>query len=83
MWTVTYRPSAKARRATLWLNAGNRQAIADAANAIERQLASDPFNAGESREGSKRVLIEPPLAVLYDVSEQDRTVSVWSVLKWD
>jgi hypothetical protein len=81
-WTVTYRPSADDQLAELWLNATDRQAIASASNAIARQLASDPLMAGESREDSLRILIEPPIAVIYDVSEFDRLVSVWSVTEW-
>jgi hypothetical protein len=81
-WTVTYRPSADEQLAELWLNATDRQAISSASNAIARQLASDPLIAGESREDNLRILIEPPIAVIYDVSELDRLVSVWSVTEW-
>ena len=81
-WTVTYRPSADDQLAELWLNATDRQAVARSSNAIARQLAADPLIAGESREGNLRILIEPPLAVIYDVSESDRLVAVWSVTEW-
>jgi hypothetical protein len=36
--------------ATIWLDSSDRQAVADAANAIDKQLAADPSSAGESRD---------------------------------
>lgn len=63
----------------LWVNAHDRQAVADAANQIDRDLARDPLNTGESRGGEARIHIVPPLAVLYDVDAAARTVTVWAV----
>jgi hypothetical protein len=79
-WTVIYRPDAADDLATIWLNATNRQEIADAANSIDHQLGTCPLTAGESREGNSRVLCEGPLAAFFDVAEQDRTATVWAVV---
>jgi hypothetical protein len=51
-WTVIYRPDAADDLVTIWLNAADRQAIADAANGIDQQLGTVPLTAGESREGA-------------------------------
>jgi hypothetical protein len=81
-WTVIYRPSAKSQLASLWMQAVDREAVARAANSADREFATAPLTAGESREGNQRILIEPPLAFLFDVNDQDRTVLVWSVTEW-
>jgi hypothetical protein len=79
-WTVIYRPDAADDLVTIWLNATNRQSIADAANGIDTELGTDPLTAGESRKGSSRILCEGPLSVFFDVDEQDRRVTVWAVV---
>jgi hypothetical protein len=62
-WTVTYRPPAKDELAELWMASLDRRAFSIAADEIDRILRSDPLNAGESRDGVKRVLIVRPIAV--------------------
>lgn len=78
---MIYRPDAADDLATIWLNATDRQRIADAANEIDRQLGTSPLTAGESRKGNSRVLCEGPLAVFFDVDEQDRKATVWFVTR--
>jgi len=80
-WTVAYEPSAKDELARRWLNSSNRQALANAANYVDRILRTDPMAAGESREGGRRVLIAPPLAVYFDVHPDDCLVIVWHVIE--
>jgi hypothetical protein len=46
-----------------------------------RQLERKPSAAGESRGGTVRILIEPPLAVHFEVVEDDVTVYVLAV-RW-
>jgi hypothetical protein len=81
-FTVVWRPLVEQDLATLWMNAPDRNAVAAAADAIDATLRRDPLGQGESRGGSTRILIAPPLAVYYDVSEADRRVSVWAVWRW-
>ena len=78
-YTVTWKPSAKGRLADIWLSAEDRAAIASAADRIDRLLASDPMDAGESRSGNDRILIASPLAVVFEVSELDCRVDVLAV----
>jgi hypothetical protein len=81
-WTVSYRPSAQDDLANIWLNAPEPQAVADAADTIDRLLADDPLNVGESRAGNVRILIELPLTVLYEVYSEDTLVTVFAVFYW-
>jgi len=81
-WTVIYRPSAQDELANIWLNAADPQAVADAADEIDRVLSRDPLNSGESRGGSTRMIVERPLTVLFDVNPDDVLVTVFAVFYW-
>ena len=56
-----------------------RESISLAAQAIDRQLASDPFAFGESRSERMRIGFERPLAVQFEVLRDVRTVIVYNV----
>jgi hypothetical protein len=81
-WTVVYRTSAQDHLADAWLNSPDPQAVADAADEIDRLLATNPLDAGESRDGDSRVVIERPLTVMYDVYPDDGLVEVFAVFDW-
>lgn len=78
-FTVVWRPTAEAQLAELWTDAGDPSAVSAAADQIDAQLASNALQQGESRWGATRILVEPPLAVYFDVSEPDRLATVWAV----
>jgi len=78
-YTVTWRASAEQKLTQMWLEGRDREAINDATTQIEQILGTDPLNAGESRSGNYRVLVEDPLAVVFSVWPQDRLVKVVEV----
>ena len=78
-FTVVWVPSAADRLADLWIEAEDREAIASATNQIDKLLKSDPSQQGESRLGSRRILIVPPLIVAIEIHEPDRVVKVLGV----
>jgi hypothetical protein len=78
-YTVVWKPSAEAMLAHLWNTATDRHAVTRAANQIDLWLQRDPLSQGESRSGSVRVLVVPPLAVHFQVLELDRLVQVLKV----
>ncbi len=78
-WTVVWLGPAQNLLADIWMNAPNQQAVTDASNLIDAILRRDPYACSESRDGNSRVMIERPLGVGYDVSDDDRMVTVWSV----
>ena len=51
-------------------------AITVAVTEIGRLLSTVPQSVGESRAGQERVLIVPPLAVLYEVHEEEAIVLI-------
>jgi mRNA-degrading endonuclease RelE of RelBE toxin-antitoxin system len=78
-YTVTYKPSAENELAELWLNAPDRQTVADAANRIDSLLGANPHNQGESREQQTRILFERPLAVQFEIHDANRVVEVLKI----
>jgi plasmid stabilization system protein ParE len=81
-WTVVYSRSAQDHLTNVWLDAVDPRAVADAADNIDRILATTPLEAGESRGGNSRILVERPLTVLYDVYPDDALVEVFAVFYW-
>ena len=78
-FTVIWRPSAEQKLAEIWTTADDRQAITDAADAIDLMLRTSPAEVGESRVANVRILTVTPLSVYYDVRQNDRLVAVWAV----
>ena len=77
-YTVVWLPPAEARLIDLWMQAADRQAVADASDRLDIELAVDPETKGISR-GKFFQREEPPLAVLYHVAPDDRMVRVVAV----
>ena len=76
MFSVRWRRTARNMLADIWVNATNRNAVTAATSQIDHQLARDPDNVGESRPKGRRVLLVPPLGVIYRVNTQTRVVTV-------
>jgi hypothetical protein len=53
--------------------------INSAMQTIDRILSGNPQEQGESRSGFERVLIVPPLAVVFEVYEEDNIVYISKV----
>jgi hypothetical protein len=81
-YEVVWRPVAEGRLADLWTAGPDRAAVTSAADAIDSTLARRPRDLGESRRGGTRILIEKPMAVLYEVVEDDRRVYVLDVWRF-
>jgi hypothetical protein len=78
IWTVVWVKSAEGELADLWTTAPDRQAVTDAANAIDRELRIDADRKGVPHD-SGRVLTVPPLAVHFMVYPDDCLVKVTQV----
>ncbi|MBX9580630.1 MAG: hypothetical protein K2X87_10010 [Gemmataceae bacterium] len=52
------------------------QAVTDAMARVDRLLERNPLDAGESRAGHRRLLVESPLTVEFEVFDEQRTVVV-------
>jgi hypothetical protein len=81
IFTVTYKPSADQELADIWLKSADRQAVTVAANRIDFLLRTNPHQQGESRDSSVRVFVERPLAVQFEIHDDDRLVEVLTI-RW-
>jgi hypothetical protein len=78
-YTVVWKEIAEERLVEIWIAASDRQAVTEAANAIDSLLKQDPEQQGESRGDSLRILFVAPLAVHYEIRPLDRIVQVLRV----
>jgi plasmid stabilization system protein ParE len=81
-YTVVWKRRAEADLADIWLAAGDRDAITQAAKEIDSALGEDALSKGESRFANKRVLIVPPLGIDFSVVEDDHMVSILTVWRF-
>jgi mRNA-degrading endonuclease RelE of RelBE toxin-antitoxin system len=77
-WTVLWHPEASDKLAEVWLHADNRRAVTQSTHRIELALHEDADKKGVDFYGD-RLLVEPPLSVVYRVSAPDRTVMILDV----
>jgi len=78
-YTVTWHQQALDELTDVWAAAGQRQAVTAGVDRIDRVLRVDPAVKGVDFYGD-RLLVILPLAVVYSVREQDRTVEILSVM---
>lgn len=79
--TVAWLAAAEQELADIWLAAEDRAAVSQAAALLDRQLANDPSNVGESRPDGRRVHFAAPLGVVFRVHADELRVvvnHVWS-----
>lgn len=79
MYEVRWKRTALDRVTELWLDAPDRTAITAAVDELDRLLARDPQEAGESRSESVRIVFVPPLGVFYEIDEATQIVHVLRV----
>jgi hypothetical protein len=77
--TVISKPSAERILAELRVQTDQRRAMTEAANQIDLWLKHTPDQVGESRPANRRILLAPPLGVIYEIEEMDRIVNVLQV----
>lgn len=80
-FTVIWTPVAEQELAELWLAADDKAEVTRISQAVEQQLKIDPEHTGESRVGSVRLVLEPPLAFAFSVSRDDCLVKVVHVFQ--
>jgi plasmid stabilization system protein ParE len=79
-YTVRWVPIAEQELAAIWLASADREAVTRAAHRLDQRLRTTPFSLGESRQSSlSRIAFEPPLAIEFEVIEDDKKVRVLAV----
>jgi hypothetical protein len=79
-FTVVWKKTAEDALAELWIRHEHyRDALSDAANQIDALLRVDPQERGSPYIIPSRVLLVPPLGVIFRVIESDRLVRILQV----
>jgi hypothetical protein len=77
---VVFRPQADRDLVDLWLESDNQQAITTAVDRLVRNLESDPFQVGESRGAMRRIALDWPVGIEFEVDENAGVVQVYRFL---
>lgn len=77
-YTVVMRKTALNQLASIWIRAADQQAVADASNRIERELANDAHTKGTPG-GIFHTYRDDPLEYLFQVDPGDCMVRVFRV----
>ncbi len=80
-FTVVWDESARDELANLWMAAPDRNAVTQASNAIDAELAEDPDRKGAPLSEGLRGLSIPPLRVVFLTRKDDRIVEVLRVAR--
>jgi hypothetical protein len=81
-YAVSWWPLAEAQLTDIWDRAPDPDAVADAADDVNRALGTNPTGLGESRGSpARRLWFQRPLCVLFVVDNANRTVYVAAV-RW-
>lgn len=80
-FTVTWHPDEENRLAEIWMQAGDRSAVAAAADRVDRELNPDGDQKGTPLVDDVRLLVVSPLAVIYQVLEEDRQLKVLQIMR--
>jgi hypothetical protein len=78
-YIVTWLPVALDELALIWVNALDRQAVADAADRIDLALRVDPDQKGRQRQGYW-LYADLPLLVAYEIIPDDCMVRIVRVI---
>ena len=80
---VNWKPSARDRITEIWIDATDRGQITRATDIIDEALRTNPETFGESRSGNLRIAFVLPLAVMFEVFNDDLRVDVLAILRTD
>ena len=75
-YEVIWTSQAESLLTQLWLSSRDHEALREACESIDQQLAAEPLEAGESRNEDRRILFADALAVTFGVSPRERKVRI-------
>jgi len=78
-FTVIWLPDAEAALTAVWIASSRRAAITRASAELDRRLAENAANEGESRPNGRRIIFQPPLAAIFRVEVETSIVVVTQV----
>ena len=83
-FTIVWKSTVLDRLADFYVASSDaaRQRMARGVENLNRRLAQDPLDVGESRHGGYRVAFPPLLMVTFSVDESSRTVRVVHIVRF-
>jgi hypothetical protein len=81
-YVVLWMPTAISSLADVWMSATDREAVTKSSQRLDILFAHHPLDIGESRDVDRRLVIDPPLQVLYRVLDSTMRVEVLSVARF-
>jgi len=81
--TVVWVSDAESELAEIWLASKSRDRVTSASHAIDDALGNDAESSGSLLAEGMRALDEPPLCVLFEISDDDRMVRVLKVKRFE
>jgi hypothetical protein len=78
-YTVVSTPLADLQLTEVWLEANDRRVVTEASDRVNSLLRFDPHNLGRLRSDGRRVIVHWPLSFTFEVSEDDRKVTIVSI----
>jgi hypothetical protein len=78
-YSVDWSPAARSALAMVWIQSPDRQAVTAAQARIDQLLAADPFGRSTPVSEGLYAIEVRPLRAQFEVSEDDRVVTVVSV----
>ena len=78
-YRIHWLPSAESELAEIWLASSDRKRITTAAAELDRRLAANAPDEGESRSNELRITFELPLAIVFRVLADVNLVEVGQV----
>ena len=78
-YSVLWLPNAENELAAIWMAASDRDAVTRASHEVDQRLQTNAPNEGESRNDGLRVLLVPPLGILFGVEPGTTMVLVAQV----
>ncbi len=83
-FSVVWRDSALDKLADLYVatSEDERDRMARGIESLNRRLADDPLNVGESRDGTFRIVFPPLLLVTFFVDEPRALVQVYGIARY-
>jgi len=82
-FTVFWSEEAESRLAHEWLIAPDRRIVTEAADRVDALLRHNAHEVGESRSENRRIIIEPPLGVVFSVDVEAREVLVLELWRYE
>jgi len=83
MYSVIWLPDAENELAAIWIASSRREEVTLAAAELDRRLAENGEEEGESRHHHFRITFESPLALVFRVDEVNKAVFVGQVWEFE